>query len=213
MTTEQTAGGAANTTGEAASTAAPAATHELLSGDAKQQASTDEGAQTPPADGEQAKSEEGEKPAGAPEKYEFKPQEGQTFDDAVLGAYSEVAKELNLSQDAAQKVLDKVSPVILARQTEKLAETVKGWEASSISDKEFGGADLDANIAIASKALDTFGSPELRAMLKESGLGKHPEIIRMLFKAGKAISEDTFVGSDIGAKTAGGKDISKILYN
>lgn len=213
MTTEQTADVAANTNPSPdASTPAAPASHDLLTATGEQQA-TETGAETPPAGDEKPDSTDGEKPAGAPEKYEFAAPEGQQLDDAVLGAYSEAAKELNLSQDAAQKVLSKVAPVILARQLERQAEMVKGWETASVTDKEFGGEKLNENIAIAEKALATFGSPELRSMLKESGLGKHPEVIRMLFKAGKAISEDGFVGSDVGATLADGKNINATLYN
>jgi hypothetical protein len=76
------------------------------------------------------------------------------------------------------------------------------WETASKSDKEFGGDKFDANLAVAKKALDAFGTPELRALLgpydpknnpKGTGLGNHPEIIRAFLKAGKAISEDKFV--------------------
>src|SRR5690606_12960663 len=47
-----------------------------------------------------------------PESYEFKAPEGRTFDAEVLKAYSEVARELKLPQESAQKVLDKVAPVL-----------------------------------------------------------------------------------------------------
>ena len=39
---------------------------------------------------------------GAPEKYEFKAPEGRNFDNEVINTFSEVAKELNLSQESAQ---------------------------------------------------------------------------------------------------------------
>jgi hypothetical protein len=150
------------------------------------------------ADGQQAEggNTEGEqaKPQGAPEKYEFKAPEGTTFDDAALGAYSEVAKELNLSQEAAQKVIDKVAPVIQARQAEQIEAMRTAWAQSAMSDKEFGGDKLPENIATAKKALETFGTPGLTNLLNETGLGNHPEVIRAFYRAGKAISEDKFVG-------------------
>lgn len=131
---------------------------------------------------------------GAPEQYEFKAPEGQKFDDAVLGAFSEVAKELNLSQSAAQKVLDKVAPVIQARQLEQIEAVRTAWAESAKTDKEFGGDKLNESLSVAKKALDQFGSPELKKLLNESGLGNNPEVIRAFYRAGKAISEDTFVG-------------------
>lgn len=137
----------------------------------------------------------------APEKYEFKAQDGVTYDDQVLSNFAEVAKELDLSQDAAQKILDKVAPVMQARQIEAIEAAKTQWAESAKTDKEFGGDKLPENLAVAKKALDTFGTPELRTLLNESGLGNHPEIIRAFYRAGKAISEDSFV--------AGGKGVSQ----
>lgn len=174
------------------------ATAEALYGDGQQATEgqnqqAQDGANTGKADGDQG-GEEG-KTEGAPEKYEFKAQDGQEFDAGIITAFSEVAKELNLSQDAAQKVLDKVAPVIQTRQSEQVETIRNEWVEQSKTDKEFGGEKLSENLSVAKKALDNFGSPELRALLNESGLGNHPEVIRFMFKAGKAISEDTFVGN------------------
>lgn len=149
-------------------------------------------------------SESTDKLQGAPEKYEFVAPQGVTYDDVVIGQFSEIAKELNLPQDSAQRILDKVAPVIQARQNEALVTARSEWEQASKSDKEFGGPQIMENLAVANKALNTFGTPELRSMLNESGLGNHPEVIRLLYRAGKAISEDNFVGSgQKGTSTAG----------
>lgn len=147
---------------------------------------------------------------GAPEKYEFKPTEGVQFDDTVLAAYADVAKELDLPQDAAQKVLDKVAPVLAQRQLESLRATHDGWVDSVKADKEIGGGKLDENLAIAKKALTTFGSPELVSFLRESGLGSHPEVVRFFLRAGKQISEDKMVTGSSG--TGGKKDAATALY-
>lgn len=143
--------------------------------------------------------DKGQQREGAPEKYEFKAPEGKQFDNAILGAYSEVAKELNLPQDAAQKVLDKVAPVIQARQVEQIAAVQTAWENEARSDKEFGGDKLDENLGVAKQALETFGSPELKELLRTSGLGNHPEIIRVLYRVGKATSGDRMVSGQGGA--------------
>ena len=150
--------------------------------------------QAAPAEGEQgeAKQDKG-KPQGAPEKYEFATPDGMQFDDAVVGAFSEVAKDLNLSQEAAQKILDKVGPVMAAQQNEALQAASAEWAEASKTDKEFGGDKLNENLAVAKKAMDQFASPELRALLNESALGNNPEVIRMFYRVGKAISEDGFV--------------------
>lgn len=148
---------------------------------------------------QKADADQGAKTAdAAPEKYEFSPPEGFQFDNVVIDEFSTVAKELNLPQEAAQKILDKMTPVMQARQAEHLQAARTEWAESAKADKEFGGEKLAENLGVARKALDAFTTPELRTLLEESGLGNHPEVIRMFYRAGKAISEDRFVGG--GAK-------------
>lgn len=135
-----------------------------------------------------------EKLAAAPEKYDFKAPEGKAFDEAVLNEFSTVAKELNLTQDAAQKMLDKMAPSIAAQQQARIESVRAEWETSSRADKEFGGEKLTENLAVAKTFADKFSTPELKQLLNETGLGNHPEVIRLFYRAGKAISQDTFVG-------------------
>ena len=178
-----------------ASTLAQGAADQGQQQQAADQGSTaDPEAQSQAAEGEQGKDPQDDgKPQGAPEKYEFATPEGMQFDDAVVGAFGEVAKDLNLSQEAAQKILDKVGPVMAAQQNEALQAASTEWAEASKTDKEFGGDKLNENLAVAKKAMDQFASPELRALLNESALGNNPEVIRMFYRVGKAISEDGFV--------------------
>ena len=157
-----------------------------------------------------------EAPKGAPEKYEFTTPEGREYDPGVLNAYSEVAKELNLPQEAAQKMIDKIAPLIEARQIERIESVRTEWAEASKGDQEFGGDKLNENLAVAKKALDKFGSPELRTLLNQSGLGNNPEVIRFMYRAGKSISEDTFVGGSKGNQKNGPKnfnDLASALYS
>jgi hypothetical protein len=144
-----------------------------------------------------AESEEG-KPAGAPEKYDFKAPEGRNYAPAMLDAFSAAAKEADLPQDAAQGLLDKLAPAMEKVQSERIAEARTQWSSASRSDKEFGGDHISENVAVAQKALNTFGTPELKALLNETGLGDHPEVIRAFYRAGKAISEDRITNNSGG---------------
>lgn len=219
MTTETLMAEAATTTeGQAASQAASTQTEGQQAQAGEQTATQQQATEGQTTEGQQAdggKTEgdqkDTEQKAGAPEKYEFQAPEGQQFDEAVIGAFSEVAKELNLPQDAAQKVLDKVAPVIAARQTEQLQAARTEWANTAKADKEFGGDKLDENLAVAKKGLETLGTPELRALLNESGLGNHPEVIRVFYRAGKAISEDRIVTGAQGAAQSG--DARRIYSN
>ena len=145
-------------------------------------------------------------PTSAPEKYEFKPVEGRNLDSETMSTFAEVAKELGLTQDSAQKILDRMAPQMAQRQQAQIESIRSEWVEASKTDAEFGGDKIAENLAVAKKALDQFGTPELRALLNESGLGNHPEIIRMMYRAGKSISEDTYVGRAAGT---GGKPLPK----
>jgi len=152
----------------------------------------------------------------APEAYEFKAPEGRVFDSEVMASYSQVAKELNLSQESAQRLLDAVGPKMAERQMAMIEATRNGWADNSKSDREFGGEKLSENLGVAKKALDAFGTTELRTLLNETGLGNHPELIRFMFRAGKAISEDRMVtGAATQAKTGPRSfaDLAEALYS
>ena len=164
----------------------------------------------------ESKTGESEAPEGAPENYEFNSKVADApneLDPEVLTAFGDVAKELNLPQEAAQKVLDKVAPVIQARQAKVLEDVKAGWVSDSQADKEFGGENLNDNLEVAKTALDAFGNQALKSLLVETGFGNHPEIIRFMYRAGKAISEDSYVGNSEGAdysRNSGPKDFNAI---
>ena len=142
---------------------------------------------------EQASAEQQPK-EGAPEAYEFKAAEGQTFDPEFLKSYSEVARELNLTQEAAQTMIDKVGPVLAQQQAAQIAQVRNDWAEASKVDAEFGGAKFNENLAIAKQSIDKFATPEFKKMLDDTGLGNHPEWIRYCYRVSKAFSPDTFEG-------------------
>ena len=166
-------------------------------------------------------SEQETKKEGAPDKYEFNAKVAdapEELDPEVLTAFGDVAKELDLPQEAAQKVLDKVAPVMQARQAKVVEDAKTEWANDSKADQEFGGESLEANLEIAKTSLNKFGTDALKSLLSESGLGNHPEVIRFMYRAGKAISEDSYVGNSEGANAKGNvpKDfngIANALYS
>ena len=158
------------------------------------------------------KAEKDKKPEGAPEKYEFKPAEGQELDSAALEQFEPIARELNLSNEQAQKMVDlygtKILPMVQQQQAEAWQKTTEQWAADVKADKEIGGANLTSNISVAQRALDTFGSPKLKEYLTASGLGNHPELVKAFVKVGKAMSEDGMVTG----KEAGQRSAAEVLY-
>lgn len=159
-------------------------------------------------DGEQAAGDKPAQPDGAPEKYEFKPVDGRQLDSEIVDTFSEVAKELNLTQEAAQKMLDRMAPKMEQRQQAQIESIRAGWREETRNNKEYGGDKLPESLTVAKKALDQFGSPSLRALLNESGLGDHPDVVGLFYKIGRAISEDGYVGPSVGAGRQTPKDFA-----
>lgn len=157
-------------------------------------------------------------PQGAPEKYEFKAPEGKQYDAAVLEPFSDAAKAANLSQDAAQKILETMAPKLAERMQAQVQAIHTGWLESSKTDAEFGGEKLQENLSFAKKALDMFAPKNAdgtvsgyRKLLDDTGLGNNPEVIRVLVRVGKAIGEDGFVPAG-GRPSTSTPSTAELLY-
>ncbi|XMF24171.1 peptidase [Enterobacter hormaechei] len=163
-----------------------------------------------PADGDKPEDEE-QKQEGAPEKYEFTAGEGVELDADALKDFEPVARDLNLTNEQAQKLVD-AYPKILAgvqqRQAEAWQKQTEGWAETVKADKEIGGDKLTANLSAAQRALDQFGSPELKEYLNATGLGNHPDLVKTFVKIGKAMSEDGMVT----VKESGQRSAAEVLY-
>lgn len=164
----------------------------------------------PEGDKPDEKKEE-DKPEGAPEKYEFQAAEGVELDSEALKDFEPVARDLNLTNEQAQKLVD-AYPKILAgvqqRQAEAWQQTTEQWAADVKADKEIGGDKLTSNLSAAQRALDQFGTPELKEYLNTTGLGNHPDLVKTFVKIGKAMSEDGMVtGGNDGQRSA-----AEVLY-
>jgi hypothetical protein len=137
----------------------------------------------------------GGKPAAPAAKYaDFHLPAGVTLDPELTAEFEALAQELALPQDAAQRLVDMHASRM---QTHQSANHAK-WQHQSRNDAEIGGANLSRTIAVANRALDRFGTPQLRSALSETGIGNHPEFIRFVHRVGKALSEDGYVPASHG---------------
>lgn len=150
---------------------------------------------------------EKDKKSAAPEKYEFSAPEGQELDANALSVFEPIAKELGLTQEQAQKLVD-IYPQIQQQQAEVWSKQVADWGEQVKADKEIGGDKFEASVGLAQRALDQFGNPELREYLQASGLGNHPALVRFCAKVGKSMAEDSFVVPNQG----GQRSTADILY-
>jgi len=169
---------------------------------------TDQTASTTPAAQTEGTTNASTTPAPAAEiEYKFDMPEGVEVDQASLDEFTGIAKELKLPADAAKKFVDLAAKREIAR-AEAFATQVETWGNEVKADPELGKAE---NLAIAKKAVDTFGTPELRDLLNSTGMGNHPTVVRFMLNAGKTISEDTIVAGRTGGN-APPRDHASILY-
>ena len=150
---------------------------------------------------------------GAPETYEtFTLPKGMEVDNKALESFVPLAKDLNLSQAQAQKVVDyEVQRVAEFTKTQEEAwqSMQEGWRTSTKSDKEIGGPAFDQSLAAAKKFLGAYGTSELIEALDATGMGNNPELIRTFARAGKAMGEDTMA---IGGSSNASKNPEDVLY-
>jgi hypothetical protein len=156
------------------------------------------------------------KPAGAPEKYEdFTLPDGLTIPDDVKASALTLFKDLNLSQEAAQKLIDfqmGVEQKAAADLKKHWDTTHETWVKGFREDKEIGGENEKQSLAYAKAALASeFATPALKEALEVTGAGNHPEVIRLLARLGKAVSDDKSV---LAGKAKGdqSKDPAKKLF-
>jgi len=163
--------------------------------------------------------EKSEEESSVPESYEkFDLPEGVEMTDEQFAEVSEFSKSLNLTQEQAQQavnyhneVVGRVVGEVKAQSEQERADTQTQWENEVKVDKEIGGAAVKENLSIALKSLNAFsdnavdatGKPvldknglpvtKIAQALQESKFGSHPEMVRVFYRVGKLISEDSYL--------------------
>jgi len=138
----------------------------------------------------------------APEAYELTPPEGFTIDKTSLDVFDPVFRELGLTKEGAQKVVDAapafvehITNQVQNAQVQQIVDTRKQWADAALADPEIGGANLDRSKQYAASVFDRYGlKPDgpFRTLLNESGLANHPDMIRVFAKIGHDMGEDGF---------------------
>ena len=110
----------------------------------------------------------------APENYaDFSVPEGTTLDAELLNAATPIFKDLGLTQEQAQKLVDFQAQQIEAsgqKQADAFNQQLNDWLAESKADPEFGGDDFDKNVSVAAGAVTAYGTPEFKQLLDNTGI-------------------------------------------
>lgn len=149
-----------------------------------------EGDKTGQDSADKAGDKAGQDGADKPVEYTaFELPEGVALDEQALGRFTPIAKELNLDQQGAQKLVSLYAEM-QTEQAKQFADQVAQWGEQSKNDAEIGGAKFQETLKVAATGLKAFGSDEFTNLLNETGLGNHPEVIRFCHRVGMALQED-----------------------
>lgn len=148
----------------------------------------------------------------APEAYEdFALPEGMEMDADVLGEFKNLAKELNIPQAKAQKLIDFQTQLATKQAEQYQAAVIKQgqeWANEVRNDPVLGGENYEKSVESAIKVIQSFGDPALTELLKSTGLGNNPALFKFCHRISAAISEDKFVMP--GSQTDSPKEMSII---
>lgn len=133
---------------------------------------------------------------GAPEKYEdFKLPDGVTLEGETLTAATTLFKELGLSQEAAQKLVDFHAKQITEAEEGPVKFWLKqqeDWKKEIAEDPKLGPRLPEIKTSFA-RMLDSIGDAELAKNFREAmdytGAGNNPAFIRMMDKISSMFTE------------------------
>jgi hypothetical protein len=176
--------------------------------------------------GLRAKYAEAQKPAGekttAPKAEDFavKAPEGATVDEVAVKAFQETLADANLSPaERAQRLFDQHQAALKAATEAPVQlwlKTQTEWVAAVKADAELGGANFDTMQSTIAKAIDSIGGAEAQKMRDAfifTGAGNQPEIVRLMYRMGKALTEGGAILGDTPAKLGEKADAALIaLY-
>lgn len=129
-----------------------------------------------------------------PEDYAFEMPKEMAYDKGILDKFTNQAKDLKLSKDQAQKFLDIGIDNIKQQQIQHM-KVREGWVNEIKTDKDFGGDKFNETVTRAQRVLSDpeIGSQVFNQLLESTGLGDHPEVIKMLARIDKKYGEDKSV--------------------
>lgn len=137
----------------------------------------------------------------SPDKYEFeKPQlpEGLNIDPSLDAWFKQAAFEVGLNGGQASALYKQYMSLLGESYKAQLEATNKAREEVTNKLYQEWGDKKAENIETIKLAMSKFGTVELNKYFDETGSGNDPAMIKFFLSVGKAISEDSFVGGNLG---------------
>lgn len=178
---------------EAQPTPQPEAPAETAPAEA-QPAKVDDLYQGPDAEAEQPAAEQ----APEPVQYDFEgvTSEAGEITEVDISAVKALSEELKLTNEQARALLSKSGKSITDILHVKQDANINNWINEIKADPNLGGSNFKTTQANLARAMKRYGGSGAFEVLRDSGLGAHPAIVKMLNAIGKELGEETkFVNS------------------
>lgn len=137
--------------------------------------------------------------------------DGIELNPAAVDSIKAMVKDGGLSAEHAQKVVD-VGVAMQKAAAEAHATTVAGWVNELKSDKDFGGANFDANASRIQQLVTKFGDQSVKDIFNQSGIGNHPGLVRMMFAMSKELLSDASVVTGAPVASGAGDNTASVLF-
>ena len=124
----------------------------------------------------------------------IKTAQGVEMDSQYIENMTPFFQDMGFDVEAAQKYVDyhgELETQGVTDQQERFTKLKSEWVTAAEADTEIGGDHFTESVQAADAAVNKFGTPELKNVLKQFGLGNHPEFIRAFARVGKLMKEDS----------------------
>lgn len=141
---------------------------------------------------EQAKEPEQQQQT-APEHYVLKNANGEDVEPQELEMMSRMFKDVNLSQEQAQKLYsayEKEQGSFIEQSQKEFNKMRDDWFNQTISDPQLGGQNIGQTKLCIKRVMQQCGNKELSEFLNKSGLGFNPAMVRFMTKVGELLGND-----------------------
>lgn len=120
----------------------------------------------------------------APEGFELDPTLGTEF-MALLNTEKDPVK---LAQGLIE-LSAKANTLASEKGSQEFDAVQDNWKKATKEDPEIGGANYDKNLASTKAVIDRFGGPKLQEAIELTGIGNHPEFVRLMTKIAPMVLE------------------------
>jgi len=126
--------------------------------------------------------------------------EGMPYSDDVVSQFLDTAHSLKATQAQVEGFYKWYMEGSIGAHTVDKETRTANLEKASMGLKNEWGGEYPKNIELMGRAVQKFGGDEFKKYMDDTGMGNDPVLIKTFYNIGKAMSEDTLVLGDRGAK-------------